>query len=142
MAQRTARPHHLEIRVSSTELARIQREASKRHLTVSAYIRLALVGEVQHTEDRDQRIAGEVSRALRGHLDAALGQVVTAAADRSATEAVERMIDALVEGLGIVVATVTGRPVDDDWLDGLADRMAEAYHQAEGETDETDESTS
>jgi hypothetical protein len=108
-------------------------------MSLSQYLRLAALGDTQRVDDLADRMAHRVSRDIDSAMQGTLRRVVEEAADRMA----DRLINALAEGLGIAVAAVAGRPVDEGLVDRLADEMHTAYEYEDdgdaGDAGETDE---
>jgi DNA-binding GntR family transcriptional regulator len=90
-------------------------------------------------------LAGHVAQRVAGNVGPATQEALQRVIEDALAEHADRLINALAVGLGTAMAAVTGRPVDDDLIDRLADQMREAYeYQRDGEdggAGETDEHT-
>jgi hypothetical protein len=60
----------LDVRLSSPDHARIVEEAVRRQLSVSAYVRQALLGHIDYANDHDTRLLDTFARALDTRAEA------------------------------------------------------------------------
>jgi len=56
--------HRLDVRLASADHDRIVEEAMRRQLSVSTYVRQALLGQVDYASDRDAHVLSALVRAL------------------------------------------------------------------------------
>jgi hypothetical protein len=59
-----AEARRLDVRLASADHDRIVEEAIRRHLSVSTYVRQALLGQVDYTDDHDAHMLSALARAL------------------------------------------------------------------------------
>lgn len=87
-----ARPtkiRRLDVRLSSTEHARIVEDAMRRGLSMSTHVRQALLGQVGCATDRDARLVAALVRALDTRAEAlaeTTGEIALTLLERMASE--------------------------------------------------------
>jgi hypothetical protein len=91
-------------------------------------------------------LAGYVAQRVAGNVGLSTQEALQRMIEDAWAEHADRLINALAVGLGTAMATVTGRPINDDLVDQLADQMRDAYEyqrdSVDGGTGDTDERTS
>lgn len=130
MDQITTRPRarRLEVMVSQPELDSIEREASRRSLSVSAYIRLMATDRAAD----EQRLISTIIAAVETTIASTLPRLADCMA--------AGLIDAIVVGMAWVMEETTGRAASNDVLDALARRMRAVLNTADqDEADGEDE---
>jgi hypothetical protein len=134
MDEMQGRDQRLELRVTQQEMQRLEREAARRSLTVSAYVRLALIGEAQRDEERDahivERVAAEVVRVTDGRVQDAT-KAIAGEADRAA----EGIVEAVAAGLAVAVRAM-GQALPDEQVDEMVDQMLAVYRDDSGEAND------
>jgi hypothetical protein len=86
---RRARPRRLDVRLSTTDHARIAQDAARRGLTVSAYTRQALLGQIDHARDHDAQFVADLTQAVDARAEAlaeTIGEIALTLLERGTSE--------------------------------------------------------
>jgi hypothetical protein len=67
------------MRLTPGEAQRIEREAMRRGLTVSAYARMAVLGDIEHAEDMLNRAVEHIGQVIRHDSESVVAAVAAAA---------------------------------------------------------------
>ncbi len=68
-----------EVLLTPGEAQRIEREAVRRGLTVSAYARMAVLGDIEHAEDMLNRVVERIGQVIRHDSESVVAAVAAAA---------------------------------------------------------------
>ncbi len=74
-----ARTVRFEVLLTPSEAQRIEREAMRRGLTVSAYARMAVLGDVEHAEDMLNRVVERIGQVIRDDSEGVVAAMAAAA---------------------------------------------------------------
>ncbi len=79
MRNQHARTVRFELLLTPSEAQRLEREAMRRGLTVSAYARMEVLGDVEHSKDMLNRAVDRIGQVIRHDSESVVAAVAAAA---------------------------------------------------------------